>query len=62
MTKPVETPAQGDSERGPDGAPRPSRRPYRSPLLTEYGHIGKLTRGGSGPFAETAGHRLHKCL
>ncbi len=50
---------------GPDTRPETAgaKRPYRPPVLTEYGHIGKLTRGGSGPRAEFQGHRRHwHCL
>jgi len=26
----------------------PQKKPYRSPKLTEYGSVGKLTQGGTG--------------
>lgn len=63
MTKPTQTHrAPEEKISGAGSEPERSKRPYRAPVLTEYGHIGKLTRGGSGLFAEFGGHRQHKCL
>lgn len=38
----------------------PARRPWVRPVLVEYGHLAKLTRGGSGLVNETGGKK--KCL
>lgn len=38
------------------------KRPYTPPALSEYGSVAKLTRGASGAFAETGGHKKHACL
>ena len=32
--------------------PSPRKRPYSAPKVTEYGHVAKLTAGGSGIEAE----------
>lgn len=36
------------------------RRTWSAPRLLEYGHIGKLTQGGSGTKSETGGKK--SCL
>lgn len=38
------------------------RRAWSAPQLLAYGHIGKLTQGGSGAFTETGGMKASMCL
>lgn len=39
-------------DRAADAAPS---RPWAKPVLVEYGHLAKLTRGGSGNVTEPGG-------
>lgn len=54
--------------RAPDAddrrAPRLSKRPYATPVLTEYGSIAKLTQSGAGSIADGTGFnsQLKSCL
>ncbi len=45
----------GDERDRKTGPTRPAKRPYVTPVLTEYGSIGKLTRAGSGGVGEGVG-------
>ena len=45
--------AAGDDQK--NATTPPARRPYATPVLTEYGSIGKLTRAGSGAVGEGVG-------
>ena len=54
-------PAGEATERKTD-ATRPAKRPYAAPVLTEYGSIGKLTRGGSGTVGEAGTGMMVMCL
>jgi hypothetical protein len=45
-------------EDSPPGREAAARKPYRTPVLTEYGSVSKLTRGGSGSVNEAAGSMM----
>ena len=57
--EPVMTQHSNDAaqDRAADAAPI---RPWVKPVLVEYGHLAKLTRGGSGSVVEVGGKKM--CL
>lgn len=51
-----------DGERQNTSTQRPApARPWTRPVLVEYGHLAKLTRGGSGLVNESGGKKA-MCL
>jgi hypothetical protein len=49
------------SDSGKDAPPSretAARKPYRTPVLTEYGSISKLTQGFSGSMSESFGSMM----
>jgi len=52
--------------RAPDAddrhAPRLAKRPYATPVLTEYGSVAKLTQSGAGSIADGSFSQLKSCL
>lgn len=54
-------PVRKPLDRTEDSA-RPDRKPYSAPRLTDYGSIGKLTRGGSGTVGEAGVGMMLMCL
>jgi hypothetical protein len=53
MTNPL--PQDGSKSQTVGGAP--ARRAWVKPVLVEYGHLAKLTRGGSGIITEPGGKK-----
>jgi hypothetical protein len=44
------------------GSPSSTPKPYRAPVLTEYGSIAKLTRSGGSTMAEGGMPQMMMCL
>ncbi len=57
---PIKGPAQPDA-RGPVKPPRPARRRYEPPRVTDYGSVGKLTQTG-GATRRDKGNMKRVCL
>ena len=55
---PQDAPRQPSQD--PAGARPTAERSWVKPVLVEYGHLAKLTRGGSGPITEPS-NRM-RCL
>ena len=56
---------RNDPERQPDdGGRRVTKKPYRSPQLTEYGNVAKLTQStaGSGADGGRKASQMKTCL
>jgi hypothetical protein len=51
-----------EGQRDPARAPREGKRPYRSPKLTEYGSVAKLTQGGGSRQADGGSTFKKTCL
>ncbi|MFI5179021.1 MAG: lasso RiPP family leader peptide-containing protein [Vicinamibacterales bacterium] len=47
------------TERAPE---RGAKKPYATPVLTEYGNVAKLTQSGAGSIADTPGSQRKTCL
>ena len=60
----MESQRTGPDRRSDEGGRRLSKKPYRSPQLTEYGNVAKLTQNtaGSGADGGRKASQMKTCL